>query len=52
LNLVIFSICAAGALLAFILLWAIVEMMFGGPDGSAQSDPTLNAFQQPLRKEN
>ena len=43
-------ICATGALLALIVLWAIVEMLLGTGADSAPNDPTLNAFQQPLRK--
>lgn len=49
-DILFWAICAAGALFFFAVLWAIVEMILGTGADSAPSDPTLNAFQQPLRK--
>ena len=44
-------ICAAGAFLAFAFLWGMVEILLGTGRSRQKRDPTLNAFQQPLRRD-
>lgn len=39
-----------GAVLAIALVWAIVEIVLGTGRNRQHRDPTLNAFQQPLRR--
>lgn len=49
-EIMLWIICAAGALVILVIAWAVIEMLLGTGADSAPSDPTLNAFQQPLRK--
>lgn len=44
-------ICAAGAFVIFALLWGVVEVMIGTGTSRQKRDPTFNAFQQPLRRD-
>lgn len=49
-DLLFWIICAAGAFFVFALLWGVVEIMLSGGYSRQKRDPTLNAFQQPLRR--
>ena len=49
-DVVLWIICAAGAFF-FALLWGVVEMMLGSGTSHQKHDPTLNAFQQPLQRD-
>lgn len=50
-DIVFWVICAAGAFFIFVFLWGIVEVMVGTGSNRQKRDSTLNAFQQPLRRE-
>lgn len=44
------GICAAAALFFFLFVWAFVEMFRDTHENTQPDDPTLNAFQQPMRE--
>lgn len=48
---IVWTVCAAGAFFGIALLWGIAEILLGTGTNRRKRDPGLNAFQQPLGRD-